>query len=199
MIRRFEEEYPECRLPLATISEPQETPSPRGSLSSTNSASIPSPHLDLQDNPSYAVHSTEIKTISRRGSEVSLASRNLDNEEGQMHRFGHFIRKEVLRPQTPDHLHGVTGEEVDEEHVRRIRRAVEDMGGEEIRRKVQEGGGVEKMIERIGEVGGVYGKVLGGEISGMTDKEVEAVVRLEYFGEGIRVGDAGGWKDGKGR
>jgi hypothetical protein len=114
-----------------------------------------------------------------------------------MHRFGHFIQKEVLRPQTPDHLHGVTGEEVDEEHVRRIRRAVEDMGGEEIRRKVQENGGVEKMIERMGEAGGVYSKVLGGDIGGMTDSEVEAVVRLEYFGEGIRVGDSERWKDGK--
>lgn len=115
-----------------------------------------------------------------------------------MHRFGHFIRKEVLRPQTPDHFR--TGEEVDVEHVRRIRRVVEDMGGEEIRRKVKEGGGVERMIERIGEAGGVYGKVLSGGIAGMTDREVEAVVRLEYFGEGIKLeGERRGGRVGEGR
>lgn len=97
-----------------------------------------------------------------------------------MHRLGHFIRKEVLRPQTPDHLHGVTGDEVDEDHVRRIRKAVESMDGNEIRRKVKEGGGVEKMIERLG----VAGRVLGGDISGLTEQEVEAVLRLDYFGVG---------------
>lgn len=97
-----------------------------------------------------------------------------------MHRFGQFIRKEVLRPQTPDPY----GEERDGAHMERIRRAVEDMAGEEIRRKVKEGGGVEKMIEKIGEPGGVYGRVLGGEIDGLTEREIERVMRLEYFGEG---------------
>lgn len=173
VIRRFEEEYPECRLSLPAIPEPPETVS-------SNSANIPSPHLDLQDNPSYTLHSTELKTVTRRGSEVSLASKSLGDEEGQMHRFGHFIRKEVLRPQTPDHLHGVTGDEVDGEHVRRIRMAVECMDGDEIRRKVKEGGGVGKMIERLG----VAGRVLGGDISGMTEKEVEEALRMEYFGGG---------------
>lgn len=168
MIRRFEEEYPECRLPLPAIPEPQET-------SSSNLSNIPSPHLDLQDNPSYTLHSAEIKTVTRRGSEVSLASRSLGDEEGQMHRLGHFIRKEVLRPQTPDHLHGVTGDEVDGDHVRRIRKAVESMDGNEIRRKVKESGGVEKVIER-------FGAVLNGDISGMTELEVEAALKLEYFG-----------------
>lgn len=176
VIRRFEEEYPECRLPLPAIPELS---------SSKNSAHIPSPHLDLQDSPSYALHSTELKTVTRRGSEVSLASRNLGDEEGQMHRLGHFIRKEVLRPQTPDHLHGVKGDEVDEEHVRRLRKAMEGMHGDEIRRKVKEGGGVGKIIERLGAVRALSGE----EISSMTDREVDAMVRLEYFGEGIRVAD----------
>lgn len=173
VIRRFEEEYPECRLPLPAIPEPRET-------GSSNSSNIPSPHLDLQDSPSYTLQSTEFKPITRRGSEVSLASRNLGEEEGEMHRLGHFIRKEVLRPQTPDHLHGVTGDEVDDDHVRRIRKAVESMDGNEIRRKVKEGGGVEKMIERLG----VAGRVLGGDTSGMTEHEVEVALRLEYFGVG---------------
>jgi hypothetical protein len=175
VIKRYEEEYPECRLTLPSTTE-EHFPS-----SSSETDAFPSLGIDPDDEILATNITTEItKPLSRRSSQVSLASRNLENEEGQMHRFGHYIRKGVLRPQTPDHLHGVTGNEVDPAHITRIRRVVDEMAGDEIRRKVASVGGVEKMIERLSEEGGIYGKVIGGEASDMTDEELERIIRLEY-------------------
>jgi hypothetical protein len=183
VIKRYEEEYPECRLSLPITAEEPEShldslsSSPENEIPSSSTAFNPENDGDL----SSIKRTTEItKPPTRRSSQVSLASRNLENEEGQMHRFGQYIRKGVLRPQTPDHLHGVTGHETDPAHIERIRRIVEEMAGDEIRRKVASVGGVEKMIEKLSEEGGVYGRVMSGKMTGLTDEELEKVIRLEY-------------------
>lgn len=57
-----------------------------------------------------------------------------------MHRFGQQFRRNLLKPDTEDTLHGTTGKEVWEPHIQMLRATIEELGGEEIRRKVQEGG-----------------------------------------------------------
>lgn len=177
VIKRYEEEYPECRLPLPATAEEEQFPS-----SSSETDALPSPAIELDDEILATTNiTTEITKplLTRRSSQVSLASRNLENEEGQMHRFGHYIRKGVLRPQTHDVLHGVTGNEVDSAHIARVRRIVDEMAGEEIRRKVAHAGGVEKVIEGLSVEGGIFRKIVSEEAEGMTDEELERVIRLE--------------------
>ncbi len=99
MIQRFEDEYPECKLP----------PSPSElRLSGTVEADpdIPSAHTET-DGPKRTSTDTEAidddatKTgplavkLSRTTSNTSLASKALTHEEGRMHRYGQSVRREI--------------------------------------------------------------------------------------------------------
>lgn len=75
--------------------------------------------------------------ISRHNSDVSLASRLITQEEGQMHRFGQQIRRDVLRPQALDYAHGTTGHELEPQHLQELRARLEAMSGNEIKNKVE--------------------------------------------------------------
>lgn len=137
MIQRFEDEYPETRLQL---------PAPDIDISSPLSPQ----HVSL-DSSSPAHYRSEAfgsssgepgdgtihVPISRRGSDISLASRQAQ-EEGHMHRIGQRMRREILRPETEDHAHGTTGEEPEAEHLRVLRERLGEFGGEEIRQKLAE-------------------------------------------------------------
>lgn len=86
--------------------------------------------------------------LLRRGSNVSLTSRHTQ-EEGQMHRFGQRMRRDILRPETLDYAHGTTGDEVEARHLRELRTRLEGLDGAEIQEKVQRFGH-ENVLEAIG-------------------------------------------------
>ena len=139
MIRRFEDEYPECRIdpPLPKVPVDESTPD-SGSLPSsftnpwTNSVTSMDPN-DVVEDDEQAVK----VPMSRHNSDVSLASRFLTQEEGQMHRFGQQIRRDVLRPQSHDYAHGTTGHEVEAEHLQELRARIEQLSGNEIKERVE--------------------------------------------------------------
>jgi hypothetical protein len=155
MIYRFEDEYPETRIqPLNTtyenFSDAGSTPSP---LDHTSVIATVQPdrkfsnpeHVYLDDSETDEV----IKApISRRSSDISLASRQAQ-EEGRMHRIGQRMRRDLLRPQTLDYAHGTTGEETEAEHLQLLRKKLENLGGEEIQETVQRLG-PEGLYEAVG-------------------------------------------------
>ncbi|MCJ1243359.1 hypothetical protein MMC30_000556 [Trapelia coarctata] len=139
MIRRFEDEYPECRIappePESSVeepvSDPGSLPSPSKDSSIHEKASIDDVDPTEDDEQSVTVH------LSRHNSDVSLAARLITQEEGQMHRFGQQIRRDVLRPQVLDYAHGTTGHEVEAQHLQELRAQIEAMSGSEIKEKVE--------------------------------------------------------------
>ena len=66
-----------------------------------------------------------------------------------MHRFGQRIRRDILRPDTLDYTHGTTGDEVEPNHLQKLRQKLEALPGTEIRDKVHELG-PEAAFEAIG-------------------------------------------------
>jgi len=141
MIRRFEDEFPETRLTSSVASPPVSTPE-RASLTE---ASDPSPMSDTHAFDTEAVVEPPLSddegdlrpALSRHNSDVSLASRALSQEEGRMHKFGQKIRRDILKPETEDHVHGTTGQEIHPEHLKLLRSMVEDLQGEEIRSRIE--------------------------------------------------------------
>ena len=158
MILRFEDEYPETRL-LPPHTAPYEFSEASGStpssLDHTSVIATVKPNRRLSNvDPVYLDDSdpddtTGIKTsISRRGSDISLASRQAQ-EEGRMHRFGQRMRRDLLRPQTLDYAHGTTGEETEAEHLQLLRKRLETLGGDEIQETIKRLG-PEGMYEAVG-------------------------------------------------
>lgn len=155
MIERFENEYPETRLPRpATATNGPEPSNLSSSLESTsfylnpqssNTDSIPSAELDDNDS---AVPLIRPESLSRRASSPSLASRQAQ-EEGRMHRFGQRIRHDILRPETEDYAHGTTGTEVEADYLQDLRRRLEGLEGREIQEKMEKLG-PDVMFEAIG-------------------------------------------------
>ncbi|MCJ1472653.1 hypothetical protein MMC13_001302 [Lambiella insularis] len=141
MIQRFEDEFPECRIaPPEVVSSADGTLSDSGSLSS--SFTSPFSHSGTDEKISTTAAEDEEGAVripvSRQHSDVSLASRYLTQEEGQMHRFGQQIRRDILRPQTQDHAHGTTGDEVEGGHLRSLRKKLESLSGAEIQARVED-------------------------------------------------------------
>jgi hypothetical protein len=143
MIRRFETEFPETRLPSAIVS-PQIPDVPDVSRAS------PTESVDLSraSDTEPALNEAPISddegglrpVLSRHNSDVSLASRALSQEEGRMHRFGQKFRRDILKPEGQDHEHGTTGQEETPPHLQLLRAMVEGLGGEELRNKIEEHG-----------------------------------------------------------
>ncbi|KAG8627213.1 hypothetical protein KVT40_004696 [Elsinoe batatas] len=105
MIQRFEDEYPECRLAPPDATSPTPGSGKEGSISSFGST-VESPLLNrtsTEIGTSSAIADADgdtddelgVRRPSRRGSEVSLASKALAIEEGRMHRIGHGIRQDL--------------------------------------------------------------------------------------------------------
>lgn len=86
--------------------------------------------------------------LLRRSSNLSLTSRQAQ-EEGQMHRLGQRIRRDILRPETLDYAHGTTGNEVEAKHLQDLRARLEGLNGAEIQEKVRLFGH-EALLEAIG-------------------------------------------------
>lgn len=155
MIKRFEDEFPETRLTETITSPPlseqliQTSPSESIDLSlglethgSDTEPAFPEAHLSEDEDQSVR------PVLSRHNSDVSLASRALSQEEGRMHRFGQAFRRDILKPEGEDHAHGTTGFESHPLHLRMLRAMVEDLRGEEIRRKI-EAEGQDAVLEEL--------------------------------------------------
>lgn len=149
MIKRFEDEFPETRLPTAITSPPlpdmsQASPSEsielnlggdgQGSFSDIEPTPLEAPMSDAEDEDHIR------PMLSRHNSDVSLASRALSQEEGRMHRFGQQFRRDILKPDLEDHEHGTTGREEQPRHLQLLRAMVDGLGGEEIKNKINSQG-----------------------------------------------------------
>ncbi|MCJ1389888.1 hypothetical protein MMC18_002745 [Xylographa bjoerkii] len=154
MIQRFENEFPECRLrPLEASPMGDDALSESGSLPSSftnpfNSEGTDETNLTTLD-PTEDDEGVVKVPMSRQHSDVSLASRFLTREEGQMHRFGQQIRRDILRPESHDYAHGTTGQEVEAQHLLELRKRVEAMDGADIRDKVEKFGS-EAVLRELG-------------------------------------------------
>lgn len=156
MIKRFEDEYPETRLPSTITSPPlpdheqlppdQASPTDlelslsRNDTNTSADADLDPTHFDEAAPPSEDEDAATRPILSRHNSDVSLASRALSQEEGRMHRFGQQFRREILKPEQADHLHATTGLEDQPRHLQMLRAMVEGLGGEEIKDRINEQG-----------------------------------------------------------
>jgi len=140
MIKRFEDEYPETRLP-------SRSPPPLNPLhASPSETSILSRSADADNEPDHDDEEGLIARpmLSRHNSDVSLASKALAQEEGRMHRFGQKFRRDIIAV-GPDGAsaegagQGAEGQHW-EPHLEVLRGMIEEMGGEEMKRKIEEGG-----------------------------------------------------------
>lgn len=112
MIQRFEDEYPECKIPApaseARISDTVQ-PDLDSHASSYADASILS--ASSETNGLSSINSGEeafddadeplALKLSRTPSTASLASKALTHEEGRMHRYGQSVRREIALASNP--------------------------------------------------------------------------------------------------
>lgn len=140
MIQRFEDEYPETRLPETLTSPPLPDPAISdivASLDAQGSDTEPAlPELAGSDEEDATIK----PTLSRHNSDVSLASKALSQEEGRMLRFGQKFRRDILKPEQEDHMPADSEREVLAPHLEMLRSMIDGLGGDEIRRKIEEGG-----------------------------------------------------------
>lgn len=174
MIQRFEDEYPECRLHKAPSTQPpsdspsnlsrSSSPSVDASteLTSPTTGPIFSEDDDADDDAAGGLH-TSSGHMARHNSDVSLASRALGQEEGEIHRLGQRVRRDILRPDPVDPssqssttstttpplpLDGDDDGEPDAaEHLSTLRAKLEALEGGEIRDKVAREGWAAVMRE----------------------------------------------------
>ena len=153
MIERFENEYPETRLPkpAATIVEPLSDDN-----ATTSSLIHPTPTYptlepaspdaeELDDNADPLIRPA---SVSRRNSSPGLASRQAQ-EEGRMHRLGQRVKRDILHPETEDYAHGTTGTESPVQHLQDLRRRLDAFEGREIKDTVERLG-PETVFDMIG-------------------------------------------------
>ena len=160
MIERFENEYPETRLPKPATT----TADPLSNDNASTSSSLEHPNTFIHSTPTYPAlepaspDQEDIDdntaplirpaSVSRRASSPSLASRQAQ-EEGRMHRFGQRIKRDILRPETQDYAHGTTGTESEAQYLQDLRRRLEALEGGEIKERVQRLG-PEAVFDMIG-------------------------------------------------
>ncbi|KAF2140615.1 uncharacterized protein K452DRAFT_309741 [Aplosporella prunicola CBS 121167] len=172
IIQRFEAEYPECRISPSPSTGPdaaalaasleslsQSSASRPNSLAESgppnDRASITTAPTDTRDSAFFDSDDEDIDLPplglrSRHNSDVSLASRAQTLEEGRIHRLGQSVRREILRPQIEDHLHGTTGTEPPEpQHLAALREQLFTMSGDELRHRVLRQGW-EETVRQIG-------------------------------------------------
>lgn len=156
MIKRFEDEYPETRIPssdAASTSSSIPSSSPPLSAVPTLSTSATS----NADNVFHDSDEDEPKALrSRHNSDVSLASRAQTLEEGRLHRLGHRLRTEFINPSRPNSSSHTEQSELSGSmqdiglppHVMALRHHFASYTGEQIR-EMTEGAGWEKVFNDI--------------------------------------------------
>ena len=161
MIERFENEYPETRLPKPTTTPTETLSDDNASFSSSPEQSTtlihPTPTYpslrhatpDQEDIDDNAIPLIRPASVSRRNSSPSLASRQAQ-EEGRMHRLGQRVQRDILRPEREDYAHGTTGaESPPAQYLQDLRRRIEAFEGVELKDRV-ETLGPETVFDMIG-------------------------------------------------
>jgi hypothetical protein len=168
MIQRFEDEYPETRLSEALRSPPLYSPADSGiaaSLEAQGSDTEPAlPEPVGSDEEDAAIR----PTLSRHNSDVSLASKALSQEEGRMLRFGHKFRRDILKPEQEDHMPAGSEHELLTPHLEMLKSMIDGLGGEEIRRKIEEGGQEAVLKELTEEASALRQKLIDCDPEGWT-------------------------------
>jgi hypothetical protein len=148
MIKRFEDEYPETRLESSVMSCPSED-----LLIPESTAAVEAQGLDTDqvqpagsDDEDAAIR----PTLSRHNSDLSLASKALSQEEGRMLRFGQKFRRDILKSDTEEQGHAGVENEILAPHLEMLRSMVNGLAGDEIRRKIEEGG-QEAVLKELSE------------------------------------------------
>lgn len=174
MIKRFEDEYPETRLP--TRFQPLDAMHASPSETSILSAAAAAAAHGLDNYPvsdhEHAINSEDDDgtisrpMLSRHNSDVSLASRALSQEEGRMHRFGQKFRRDIIsieRPAASADQSGAAAAAHNEQwapHLEVLRGMIEEMGGDEMKRKIEEGGQEALLKELGGEASEIREKII---------------------------------------
>ncbi|KAI7361599.1 RNI-like protein [Hortaea werneckii] len=168
MIQRFEEEYPETRLPGEQIEGTPPPGSPKVNAGIASSSVVP-PRSDLSINTSASEATGNISDeedgsvvkpgLKRHGSEVSLASRAQTLEEGRLHRLGQHLRREVIDSPTalspsPSHsqfpiVKGSANDADEQARITALGQRIESISGVELKSMV-EGEGWESVLQKIG-------------------------------------------------
>jgi hypothetical protein len=140
MIQRFEDEYPETRLPRVLTSPP--LLGPEGSdVAASPDAQCSDTEPTLPEPAGYDEEDAAIRpTLSRHNSDVSLASKALSQEEGRMLRIGQKIRRDILKPDQEGHMPAGSEHDILAPHLEMLRSMIDGMEGDEIRRIIEEGG-----------------------------------------------------------
>lgn len=109
--------------------------------------------------------------LSRHNSDVSLASKALSQEEGRMHRFGQKFRRDIVNAESRSSplAKGNNDSAISDDvpaapadghstkwapHLEVLKAMLEEMGGEEMKRKIEEGG-QDGLLKELGEEAGV--------------------------------------------
>lgn len=154
MIQRFEDEFPETRIaqppidpnsPTSPVDELLSDTSLNTSVTTIRPAPLPSSPVEEEDDSSGTFLIPD--SISRRASSTSLASRQAQ-EEGRVHRFGQRLRREIIRPQVEDHSVGTTGNEVEPEHLQKLRERLENINSDEWKAELEKVG-PEAILEKL--------------------------------------------------
>ncbi|KAF2014937.1 RNI-like protein [Aaosphaeria arxii CBS 175.79] len=154
MIQRFEDEYPETRiLPTDASSSHSSEPS-----NSPPASSVPTLSASVGDMTIADSDEDEPKALrSRHNSDVSLASRAQILEEGQLHRFSHRVRTEIMNPSRPSSSHsdqammsGSMDNDGLPDHLVAIREQFFNYSGQELKDMIQ-GVGFTKAFDQIVE------------------------------------------------
>lgn len=129
MIQRFEDEYPETRIPLQASTAPESGGSQHsgdeGNGITSTDANLSSSLQDIEnaiddeETDQYAI------CLSRTSSMTSLHSRAMTSEEGHVHRLGQNLRRDFLNPSFGE------GDSNDESHVAALREKLDRLHGEQ--------------------------------------------------------------------
>jgi hypothetical protein len=148
IIQRFEDEYPETKVPeVPSLPNRTEIESLGPSLADATvlSASVTSDSLEqVPSSEEYmaAEENPSLLKLTRTSSNTSLAAKAYTDEEGRMHRFGQGVRREVLRQSEIN-----DGTDLSKEHLDDLRNRYDNFKGEELRAKIASEGPDEVLKE----------------------------------------------------
>lgn len=153
MISRFEEEYPETRVPSANdtsllSSSTEKAPSMTSSISGTVDITSPvdAEASDAEDEDALR------PPMSRHNSDASLASRALTLEEGRLHRLGQHMRREVVASNPASNPASPTLKPADlapDQRLAILKERLESTPGSELKQMV-ESAGWEEVLKKVG-------------------------------------------------
>jgi hypothetical protein len=141
MIKRFEDEFPETRLPSSVTSPPLPDMGPTSPSESFELNGGAESHIsDTEPALAEAAASDDEEVLrpmlSRHNSDVSLASRALSQEEGLMHRYGQQFRRDITQPDIENGITGTPGAHDQPVHLQLLRAMVDGTSGEEIKNRI---------------------------------------------------------------